>query len=720
MVAVSAAILLSLSINDSQGQSTYLLYVPGNAESGVTFVATNTAVYRFTVTRGAYSDYPAGDPAGNGWISGIFMYKNRSVEWVQRPSGIIDPGNQDYFVGSMAFQPTAQAAEAIALGMSVDVPLVESEFLKLLASDSRGWYWDNPGGVTLQLSLTNQTLAVLGRVLCACGGQPVPGALVQIGGMTTTSDSDGDYGITNLSAGTYAVAVSQPNYITLTETVTISWSTQVVTNDFALYPFPDLLSQPQSQSVVSGSRVTFTVATACPTNDAYQWQFNGTNLTDNGRITGSLNNSLTIANVQTNDAGTYSVIVSNLAGFTNSQPATLTVCGPPVFIQQPISQYVQCSTKGTLSAVCGGSAPVSFQWFQNAFPVIGATNSSYTINGFGGSDIGGWWLQASNVCGVAVSSNAYMDLAPNILVSPASQTVVQGQRAVFDFGACGTVPLPYEWYHNGVPIKDGPDCLSRSNNAALVLNSVQPQDAGAYQFAVWQTWMLVLSKTAKLTVISPPQITKQPVSQTVMQGAPAIFRVSASGTKPLLYQWLFNGAPLPEAIRSALSIPGVSFGSGGNYQVVVTNAGGSVTSAVAVLTVAPPAPPAISSIMPSNGPTNGGTLVRIVGRWFELGASVTFGSLAAASVLVESPTNLIAVTPPSSPGLVDVTVTDPSGSSVTVTNGFNCAAPGGATPIFLLLPTNQVADIGANVNMRALASGPPLALSMAIRRDKSE
>ena len=568
------------------------------------------------------------------------------------------------------------------------------------------WNWsDNTGSFEVEIRPPFQP--IVGVVNSGCGGQPIPGASVQIGTSTTTSDSDGNYSITNLPAGTYAVTVSQPNYITFTQTVIIPWSAQVVTNDFALYPFPDLLSQPQSQSVVSGSTVAFMVVTACLTNDVYQWQFNGTNLADNGRITGSSSNSLTIANVQTNDAGTYSVIVSNLAGFTNSQPATLTVCGPPVFIQQPISQYVQCSTKGTLSAGCVGSAPLSLQWFQNSFPVIGATNSSYTIKNFGGSDIGAWWLQASNACGVAVSSNAYMDLAPNILVSPANQTVVQGHRAFFGFGACGTVPLPYEWYHNGVPIKGGPDCLSPSNNAALVLNSVQPQDAGAYQFAVWQTWMFVLSKPAKLTVISPPQITKQPVSQTVMQGAPATFQVSASGTKPLVYQWLFNGATIPEAIKPALSIPEVSFGSGGNYQVVVANAGGSVTSAVAVLTVAAPAPPAISSIMPSNGPTNGGTLVRIVGRWFELGASVTFGSLPAASVQVESPTNLIAVTPPSSPGLVAVTVTDPSGQSATVTNGFDYVAPGAAAPLFLLLPTNQVADSGASVTISALASGAP-------------
>jgi hypothetical protein len=524
-----------------------------------------------------------------------------------------------------------------------------------------GWGPTFDGIPTAPCAQCGGSVTITGQVSSACDGSPIAGASVQIGTNSATSDTNGNYNINEVPPGTYSTTVSQSNFITLTKTLTISSSAPEVTNDFGLYPFPDILFQPTNQSVVSGESVTFTVVTACPTNDFYQWQFNGTNLTNNGRITGSSNNSLTIANVQTNDAGTYSVIVTNTAESTNSQLATLTVCALPTVTKQPIGQLVKCSKKFTLSAAFTGATPISFQWFQNDAPVPGATTNSYKIASFNGTDTGIWWLQASNACGVAVSSNIYLDLAPNILVSPASQRVVQGHNAFFGFSACGTVPLPYEWYHNGAVVKKGNDCLTDPTAANLDLASVQPANAGAYQFAVWQESTLVVSKTAKLTVITPPRITKQPVSQTVMQGATAALQVLAAGTKPLSYEWLFNGAKLPGKAKPVLSFLDVSFAREGNYQVIVTNAAGSVTSAVTVLKVLPPAPPTVNSISPTNGPTNGGTEVSITGTWFEKSAGVTFGSLPASSVLVESQTNLVAVAPPSGLGMVNVTITDPGG-----------------------------------------------------------
>ena len=48
---------------------------------------------------------------------------------------------------------------------------------------------------------------------------------------------------------------------------------------------------------------------------------------DGGRVTGSETDTLTIANVTTNDAGVYQVTATNAFGGTNSDPATLTVVG---------------------------------------------------------------------------------------------------------------------------------------------------------------------------------------------------------------------------------------------------------------------------------------------------------------------------------------------------------------------------------------------------------
>lgn len=118
-----------------------------------------------------------------------------------------------------------------------------------------------------------------------------------------------------------------------------------------------------------------------------------------------------------------------------------------------------------------------------------------------------------------------------------------------------------------------------------------------------------------------PQITQQPQSQAVLAGSNATFTVVATGQTPLRYQWSFNGANLANgprisgATNSTLTISKVIGGDAGNYQVVVTNRHGSVTSVVATLTVLFP-PSIITS------PTNQRVLE---------GGSASFGVTAAGT-----------------------------------------------------------------------------------------
>ncbi len=82
-----------------------------------------------------------------------------------------------------------------------------------------------------------------------------------------------------------------------------------------------------------------------------------------------------------------------------------------------------------------------------------------------------------------------------------------------------------------------------------------------------------------------PSITAQPQSQTVVQGANPTFTVSATGTPAPGYQWYYNGISLFGASGSAYTVTNARPANAGSYTVVVTNTGGSVTSAVATLTV---------------------------------------------------------------------------------------------------------------------------------------
>ncbi|HEY9172517.1 MAG TPA: CARDB domain-containing protein, partial [Verrucomicrobiae bacterium] len=85
-----------------------------------------------------------------------------------------------------------------------------------------------------------------------------------------------------------------------------------------------------------------------------------------------------------------------------------------------------------------------------------------------------------------------------------------------------------------------------------------------------------------------PTILVQPASQSVAQGNPVQFQVTANGTPPLSYQWRFKGSDLPGETRNTLAFASAATNLTGGYNVVVSNSAGAVTSAVATLIVTVP------------------------------------------------------------------------------------------------------------------------------------
>jgi len=95
----------------------------------------------------------------------------------------------------------------------------------------------------------------------------------------------------------------------------------------------------------------------------------------------------------------------------------------------------------------------------------------------------------------------------------------------------------------------------------------------------------------------PPTITTQPQSQTNLVGDNVTFSVTASGVEPLSYQWrkdgtnLLDGGNINGGNTPSLTVSNVQASDVGNYDVMVTNSYGAVTSQVAVLNIAVCTPP---------------------------------------------------------------------------------------------------------------------------------
>lgn len=101
------------------------------------------------------------------------------------------------------------------------------------------------------------------------------------------------------------------------------------------------------------------------------------------------------------------------------------------------------------------------------------------------------------------------------------------------------------------------------------------------------SWFYGVDNVGLYSISGPqaPEITSQPVGGVLSAGTALELRVVATGTAPLAYQWKLNGTAIPGATSATYSLASASAAASGEYTVEVSNAGGSVTSAKAIVTV---------------------------------------------------------------------------------------------------------------------------------------
>jgi predicted extracellular nuclease len=209
---------------------------------------------------------------------------------------------------------------------------------------------------------------------------------------------------------------------------------------------------------------------------------------------------------------------------------------------------------------------------------------------------------------------------------------------------------------------------------------------------------------------TPPAVTTPPSSQAVTEGAIVHFSVVAGGTAPLSYQWRKDTVPLTDggivtgAATDTLTLSGVTSGDAGSYDVVVTNAVDSVTSAPASLTVNPAAvlPPSITTEPAPQTVAAGGTAT----------FAVVAGGTAPLAYQWRKDTVPLAnggpVSGATSPTLIisPVAAGDAGNYDVVVTNGVNPPATSIAVALTVTPPAPVSGDIVWNFGTVA-AGGTP-------------
>jgi hypothetical protein len=213
----------------------------------------------------------------------------------------------------------------------------------------------------------------------------------------------------------------------------------------------------------------------------------------------------------------------------------------------------------------------------------GASLQRRSLGAFG-DDPANWFAAAP-----ALAETSPGVTPPRIVSHPASQVGLLSQRVNFQVMATGSDPLRYQWQHHGANLPDG-------TNAILALSNLRSDQAGEYGVTVYNGAGTVQSSNATLTLTLPAYLISSPQSVRVRGSTnladygsttnrSATFSVTAVGSGELRYQWRFKGNDLPGENAPTLTIPSIDLSKDGLYDVMVTDASGTIASPPARLTV---------------------------------------------------------------------------------------------------------------------------------------
>jgi hypothetical protein len=172
----------------------------------------------------------------------------------------------------------------------------------------------------------------------------------------------------------------------------------------AAHQFPAVITdslQPADRSVGAGDSTTFSADFLGTPPLSFQWLKGG------NPITNATSATLTIDLVLQEDAGSYSMRISNPLATNVTRSALLTVTNSPVRITDPNQPADQTVTEGlpvSFGVVAVGSAPLSYQWFKGTTAIENANAPTHTIPAVQTSDADDYHVVVTNPFPSSVTS----------------------------------------------------------------------------------------------------------------------------------------------------------------------------------------------------------------------------------------------------------------------------------------------------------------------------
>ncbi|MBI5769404.1 MAG: immunoglobulin domain-containing protein [Verrucomicrobia bacterium] len=466
--------------------------------NGVVYLADTK---NFTIRRGLFATAPgvATPPASRGVLPGL------NATFTVVATGLPAPGYQWQRKAAAATDFTNLTNNATYVGVTTATLTVvavttamEGDQFRCVLSN-----FISPDAVsaaaTLAASLTTPaftsaasatfTAGQAGSFTVTTTGTPAP--VVSATGLPTWAAFNATTGVLS---GTPPDATGAPFAITLTAGNGLSATQNFSLNVFVPPVAPTISSQPAALTLERGASATFTVVATGTAPLSYQWSRNGT------ALAGATAATLTLANAQPDDLGTYTVRVTNSAGSVTSSAASLNLRLAPVITTPPRAQVVLAGTTATLSVAVLADPTPTYQWRFNGAALAGATSPTLVLANASAATAGNYEVVVTSPLGTVTSSLVQLSVtttgaAPVITSAPVDRTVIIGAGVSFAAQAAGVPAVSYQWRKDGQP-------LTGATAATLTLATTRAADAGSYDVVVTNEFGTATSSAARLKLIA--------------------------------------------------------------------------------------------------------------------------------------------------------------------------------------------------------------------------
>jgi hypothetical protein len=240
------------------------------------------------------------------------------------------------------------------------------------------------------------------------------------------------------------------------------------------------------------------------------------------------------------------------------------------------SEHLTAGAAVTTSNVVGAATYLPYDGSGYVPPPV--TTTTTTTGGGGTPPVVG--------CGQAISGE------PQVVQNPTSEDVPVGGTASFTALASSSPAASVQWQ---VSVDQGATYqnIANATSTTLTFPVTQSESGGFYRAEFTNVYATDFSSAASLTVGGAPDVTTEPQSQGVANGATVTFTAAATGDPTPTIQWegSTDGGttwlPLADATSNTLTFTATTAESGTEYRAIFNNSVGSALTSVAELIVGP-------------------------------------------------------------------------------------------------------------------------------------